>query len=53
MTYHYHSTRLRLRLMAAGVPDWAAKMHLGRRAAVQTGNERGVSKADDRDHLMW
>ena len=53
MTYQYHSTSLRLRLMAAGVPDWAAKTQLGRRAAAQAGKERGASEADNKDHLMW
>jgi len=42
MTYHYHSKILRLCLLAIGVPDSAAKKHLGRRAAPQAGKERGA-----------
>jgi len=33
MTYRHHSDRVRLLLMAMGVPDWMAKTHVLRAAA--------------------
>jgi len=52
MMYHHDSTNLKLRLMAAGISDWVAKTHLGRRAAAQAGKERGAWESDNKDHLM-
>lgn len=34
--------------MAVGVPDWAAKPHIGRRAAAQRGTEAGASESDNK-----
>jgi len=35
MSYEYHNTHLKSVMMAAGITDWAAKTHLGRKAAAQ------------------
>jgi len=53
MSYEYHNSHLKAVMMAAGIPDWAAKTHLGRKAAAQKAKERGVSDGDNRDHGRW
>ena len=53
MSYEYHNSHLQAVMMAAGFPDWAAKTHLGRKAAAQKAKERGVADGDNRDHGRW
>lgn len=53
MSYRYHNDNLKRVMMAAGVPDWAAKTHLCRRAAAQAGKERGAAESDVLDHGIW
>lgn len=53
MSYRYHNDNLKKVMMAAGVPDWAAKIHLCRRAAAQAGKEQGVAESDLLDHGIW
>jgi len=53
MSYEYHNTHLKAVMMAAGIPDWAAKTHLSRKAAAQKARERGVADGDNRDHGRW
>ncbi|KAK1860159.1 hypothetical protein I4F81_002748 [Pyropia yezoensis] len=53
MSYRYHNDAMRPVLMAQGVPDWAAKTHLMRKAAAQAGRQRGASEADSREHGIW
>lgn len=53
ISYRYHNENLKKVMMAAGVPDWAAKTHLCRRAAAQAGKERGAAESDLLDHGIW
>jgi len=53
MSYEYHNSHLKGVMMAAGIPDWAAKTHLGRQAAARKAKERGVADGDNRDHGRW
>jgi len=53
MTYRYHNDRVKLLLMAMGVPDWMAKTHLMRGAAASMAKARGVSESDNKEHGCW
>jgi len=53
MTYRHHSNRVRLLLMAMGVPDWMAKTHVLRAAEASMAKLRGVNELDNRDHGIW
>jgi len=53
MTYRHHSDRVRLLLMAMGVPDWMAKTHVLRAAAASMAKLRGVNELDNKDHGNW
>jgi len=53
MSYRYHNDRLGKVLMAQGVPDWAAKTRLGRRAVAQMGKQRGAVESDIKEHGLW
>ena len=53
MTYRHHSDRVRLLLMAMGVPDWMAKTHVLRAAAASMAKMRGVNELDNKDHGIW
>jgi len=50
MSHEYHNSHLEAVMMEAGFPDWAAKTHLGRKAAAEKDEERGVADGDIRDH---
>jgi len=53
MTYRFHNDRVKLLLMAIGVPDCMAKTHVVRGAAASTAKARGVGKSDNKEHGCW
>lgn len=53
MTYRYHNDSTSKVMMAKGVPDWAAKTHICRRAAAQRGSEAGASESDNKRQGLW
>jgi len=53
MTYRHHSDRVRLLLMAMGVPHWKAKTHVLRAAAASLAKLSGVTELEKKDHVMW
>lgn len=48
MMYMYHNDNMSKVMMAMGVPDWAAKTHICRRAAAQRGTEAGASESHNK-----
>jgi len=50
MTFRHHSDHVRLLLMAIGVPDWMAKMHVLRAVAASTAKLRGFDELDRKEH---
>jgi len=53
MTFRHHSDHVRLLLMAIGVPDWMAKMHVLRAVAASTAKLRGFNELDSKEHGIW
>jgi len=53
MSYEYQNSHRKAVRMAAGMPDLAAKTHLGRKVAAQKVKERGVADGDSRDLGRW
>lgn len=53
MGYRYHNDNPKKVMMAAGVPEWAAKTHLWRRAAAEAGKKRGVAESELLDRGIW
>jgi len=53
MTYRFRNDRVKLLLMAIGVPDCMAKTHVVRGAAASTAKARGVGKSDNKEHGCW
>jgi len=48
-----HNERLGKVPMAQGVPEWAAKTHLGRHAAAQMGMKRDAVESHIKEHGLW
>jgi len=53
MKTRHHSDRVRLLLISMGNPDWVAKTHVLRAAAVSMAKLRGVNELDNKDHGIW
>jgi len=53
MKTRHHSDRVRLLLISMGNPDWMAKTHVLRAAAVSMAKLRGVNELDNKDHGIW
>jgi len=53
MTYRHHRDRVRLLVMAMGVPNWMSKTHVLRAAAASMAKLRGVNELDNKEHGIW